>query len=554
MVRETSKPSSTDQPKNKKTSVKTNITKLVKKNPVQKGVKQPSVKSVKSSKSVKSVKLVNDDVSINKDGSTTVSDTVMISSDNALLSTTDTDVSMEVSNPAVSVVATPSRKVNNKPILAKTTGINISPSKVKNIVSNHVLNKDAHAALKEIRSAKQIVTKRMIDGKEVSEETKGSLLSTLSKQTLDYIAYAENVYDTIQKEEYAKSKIALMPEYLKKEYNLAKNAAKDAHDKQVPELYLNNASSTFDVELFNSQYMPNFYDNYVVTKNASDLSDNSDECKRAIEKITKLKNRFSTNSRVFLSAFVECIVKQLALNGTVCCVADNKKIIQLSHVLDTSVAGFKDRFPLYSLIVNLDTFKQAQAHLANPNTSKVVEEVSDDSLNEDSMTDEKVVDSGKKIKPDRDVDVFNLEGVSLETQYQFRYYIAETCRETRFDLSSAEVNSTGKSSSVYNYTSVSKLFKNFCSTLVCEFLMRIGEMLKKEIENRNIKTVNDNIVGTVISHYHIVSGVNETKTLDFIRNVANKYYGYVNDRHQKRKDNKNINVVGDVSSIPTQVE
>jgi hypothetical protein len=84
--------------------------------------------------------------------------------------------------------------------------------------------------------------------------------------------------------------------------------------------------------------------------------------------------------------------------------------------------------------------------------------------------------------------------------------------------------------------------------------MRIGEMLKKEIENRNIKTVNDNIVGTVISHYHIVSGVNETKTLDFIRNVANKYYGYVNDRHQKRKDNKNVNSSGDVSSAPTHVE
>jgi len=541
MVRETLKTSSTDQPKNKKASVKTNITKLVKKPPVQKVVKQPSVKSVKSSKSVKSVKSsksVSADLAMDTEGSTSVSTPVPVS-ETVLALSSDNDVSMEVASTSVSAAATPSRKVNNKPILAKTTGINISPSKVKNIVSNYVLNKDAHAALKEIRSAKQTVTKKIVDGKEVTEENKGNLLSSLSKQTLDYIAYAENVYDTIQKEEYAKAKIALMPDYLKKEYNLAKNAAKDAHDKQVPELYLNNASSTFDVELFNSQYMPNFYDNYVVTKNAAELSDNSDECKRAIEKITKLKNRFSTNSRVFLSAFVECIVKQLALNGTVCCVADNKKIIQLSHVLDTSVAGFKERFPLYPLIVNLDTFKQAQAHLANPNTSKVVEEVSDDSLHEDSMSDEKVVDSGKKLKPDRDVDVFNLEGVSLETQYQFRYYIAETCRETRLDLSSAEVDSAGKSSSVYNHTSVSKLFKNFCSTLVCEFLMRIGEMLKKEIENRNIKTVNDNIVGTVISHYHIVSGVNETKTLDFIRNVANKYYGYVNDRHQKRKDNKN---------------
>ena len=70
-----------------------------------------------------------------------------------------------------------------------------------------------------------------------------------------------------------------------------------------------------------------------------------------------------------------------------------------------------------------------------------------------------------------------------------------------------------KANEVYNYTSVSKVFKNFCSTLVCEFLMRIGAMLKKEIETRGIKTVNDTVISTVISHYHIVSGVGCIETI-----------------------------------------
>lgn len=62
-------------------------------------------------------------------------------------------------------------------------------------------------------------------------------------------------------------------------------------------------------------------------------------------------------------------------------------------------------------------------------------------------------------------------------------------------------------SDVYNYTSVSKLFKNFCSSLIYKFLMRIGSMLEKEINTRGIKTVNYTVIKTVISHYHIVCGV-----------------------------------------------
>ena len=184
---------------------------------------------------------------------------------------------------------------------------------------------------------------------------------------------------------------------------------------------------------------------------------------------------------------------------------NKKKIIQLSHILDTSRDGFEERFPLYPLIVNLDTFKQAKKYLAN--SDEYVKALSGDS----SESTEKVTD------------LFKLEGVSLEKQYQFRYYIAESCRETRMDLVSKETDDNGESTEIYNSTSVSKIFKNFCSTLVCEFLMRIGTMLKKEIETRGIKTVNDTIISAVISHYHTVCGVDEKQTLEFIRTATAKY-------------------------------
>ena len=82
------------------------------------------------------------------------------------------------------------RKINGKPVLAKTTGINISPAKVKNIVSNYVLNKDAYSALTELKDARPRIIARVVDGKEVSEDYKGVPVSSLSQKTLDYIAFA----------------------------------------------------------------------------------------------------------------------------------------------------------------------------------------------------------------------------------------------------------------------------------------------------------------------------------------------------------------------------
>lgn len=442
-----------------------------------------------------------------------------------------------VAKPKVAKVAkvkhVSNRKINGKPVLAKTTGINISPAKVKNIVSNYVLNKDAYSALTELKDARPRIITRVVDGKEVSEDYKGVPVSSLSQKTLDYIAFANKEYDSSQRDEFAKAKISALSDDARKAYNVAKQSARDEHDNQTTDQYLDNSSSTFNVELFNCQYIPSFYDDYTSAKTAADAVDTSDEWKNAIDKVTKLKNRFSTNSRVFLSAFVEYIIKQLALNGTVCCVADKKKIIQLSHILDTTKEGFEKRFPLYPLIVNLDTFKQAQEYINKPPAAKVVAVVPD-TTDADDSSDTPV----KKVKVEKDTDVFTLDGVSLDTQYQFRYYIAESCRETRMDLAKSAVDADGELMTVYNYTSVSKIFKNFCSTLICEFLMRIGNMLAKEIETRGIKTVNDTIIGTVISHYHTVCGVDETETIDFIRTVTTKYYKYVAERQKKRKEVK----------------
>ena len=420
------------------------------------------------------------------------------------------------------------RKINSKPVLAKTTGINISPAKVKNIVSNYVLNKDAYATLTELKNAIPRKITKIVDGKEVVENFKGTPVAQLSQTTLDYIAYANSCYDKIQKEEYAKTKIAKLTEPQRKAYIDARTSAKEKFDKYEKNKFLSDNES-FDSEAFNCGFDPQFYNDYDAQKEVNNSKDTTNEWKKAIDKVTKLKNRFSTNSRVFLSSLVEYLIKQIASNGTVSCIADNKKIIQLSHILDTTKPGFKERFSLYPLIVHLDTFKQAQEYLRKQTTPEVPAKTTS-SDNPDEATPEVV-------KPDKTTDIFNIDGLDFDKQYQFRYYIGESCREIRMDLAEAEPEGD-KDNSVYNYTSVSKIFKNFCSTLVCEFLMRIGQMLEKEIETRGIKTVNDVVISTVISQYHIVCGVDDKQTIDFIRNTTSKYYSYVNDRRTSRKGEK----------------
>lgn len=403
------------------------------------------------------------------------------------------------------------RKINSKPVLAKTTGINISPAKVKNIVSNFVLNKDAYAALKELKDSIPRQITKVVNGKTVTEDFKGVPVAKLSKPTLEYIKHATECYESNLRNEYDKKKVSGMSTADREKYVESRNKSKSEDDE-------------FDLTAFNLSFDKKFYDQYELERKSRETDTSVNEWKKSIDKVTKLKNRFSTNSRVYLSALVEYLIKQLASNGTVCCVADNKKIIQLSHILDTSKEGFEERFPLYPFIVNLDTFKQATKHL--------------NELDAKNLEDSKDSKSSKSNdKTNKNVDLFSIENLSLDKQYQFRYYIGESCREVRMDLAESK---TGEDN-VYNFTSVSKLFKNFCSTLVCEFLIRIGKMLDKEIETRGIKTVNDTVIKTVISQYHIVCGVSEDKTTEFINNTTKKYYEYVGQRQQKRKDLKKTN-------------
>lgn len=377
-------------------------------------------------------------------------------------------------------------------------GINISPAKVKNIISNYVLNKKSYTATVEIKSAMPKKITKTIDGKEVVEEYKGTPVNQLSKETLEYVSYANDNIEQMKHTEFVKNKLSTLTPQQKKEYNKLKNKERDDVESK--------GESTFDIRSFNKKYDPNFYESYkpVIQEN------NVSEWKLTLDHISKLKQRFSTNSRVFVSAFVDCIIKQLVTHSLFNCVADKKKSIRLSHVFDTSKDGFKDRCLIYPLLVNLNVFKQAQKYLSESELKK--------DENDESSKD----------------DIFTVDGLEIDKQYQFRYYISELCKEIKLDLSNKDVDNKAN----YTSLSISKIFKNFCSSLVCELLMNIGRMIVRELETRYIKTVNDAIVSVVISHFHIVCGVDEKHMIDSIKNAIEKYYVFISTQQETRKETK----------------
>ncbi len=434
-------------------------------------------------------------------------------------------VATPVVKPVVKPVATPvvkpeltevkqHRKVNEKPALATKAGINISPAKVKNIVSNFVLNRDAHKALVELKKASpRDLHENSEDSSKVTGKFEGTPINQLSQETQDYIKKATSSYEDNIKDVFAHKFIKSMTKPVKTQYSNELHDAMESHESNFTKEFFDSENTPFDIHAFNESFDSKFYEEYNKDKTTRDADSSTDQWKSAINCVTKLKNRFSTNARVFLSTFAELVVNQLARNGSISCVADKKRIIQLNHGLDTTKDGFSERFSMYPLIANLETFKQAHTY-----------------IEQEKNTEHK---KGEKGTP-RNTDIFKLDWLELSEQYSFRFYIAETCREVRMELAKT-LDDDGKENEVYNYTSVGKIFKNFCSTLVCELLMKLGRMLEKEIETRGIKTVNNTIIGAVISHYHIVCGVDEGPTFDFIRQATAKYYKYIDERHESRK-------------------
>ena len=132
------------------------------------------------------------------------------------------DDSSKVKKLSKGVKLTSTRKINNKPVLSRSMGINISPIMIKNIISNHGLNKKSYNATVEIKNAMPRQLSKTVDGVTTLEEFKGTSIANLSQSTRDHVLFANDMYEKSLLNEYTKNKVANMSVDDKKVYLLEK--------------------------------------------------------------------------------------------------------------------------------------------------------------------------------------------------------------------------------------------------------------------------------------------------------------------------------------------
>lgn len=390
------------------------------------------------------------------------------------------------------------KKINTKPTLSDTQGLNLSIAKVKNIIADHCVNKEITTALKEMKAARVF--------KEEGSKEFTFKLTSLSAETLDFLDLCHADITEANGVAHSKKVVKEMDEDRLAEYNEKKKQAlaEFESNKKVDGLF---TQDKFDLNKFNLEFDSEFYAGMEDDADSWKELKNEELYAHCVSTVTKNKIRFNSESKIFITAFTEYIIKQLVINGTTNCVNEKKKIIKLRHGLEKILPNFT----LFTFVTNTIAYRN---YLAN--------------LNEEASEKETPVD-------DAESDVEKEETGKVP---QFKYYVSELCREVRMQLSNSDEEAEDATLSKYNQTSVSKEFKQFCSDVVIELLHIFGNVLKTEVITRNVKTVNYDIVSALIYNAHIFHNAKADDTIKFIQASYNKHSEYVKERHENRVNGK----------------
>lgn len=398
------------------------------------------------------------------------------------------------------------KKINVKPTLGHLCGLNLSVAKVRNIISNLCINNDTFVALKEMKEHRTITTAGTTEPKQAEEFT--FALKGLSQETLSYLDICTLSINESKGLLFSRKITRDMNKEQTIKYNEAKRIAVTEFQTEQKSGHL---FQKFDFNLteFNTKYNSAFYEKMEDSEVSWKLLKDHELYEYCVNVVNKNKVRFNSESKIFITSFVEYIIKQLVINGTKNCINDKKKIIQPSHALDNPSADFT----MFPFISGSSAYK---TYISGGGMTAESEAMESEAENE--------VESDPEVDHDTDSEV--------DRKLQFKYYISELCRHVRMDLS--EADGTTDIESKFNQTSVSRLFKEFCSDIVIELLQMFGNILKVEVSSRQVKTVNYNIIGALVRNAHIFHSLDVKPTVIFMQEKYNKYNSFLKTRTDKR--------------------
>lgn len=407
------------------------------------------------------------------------------------------------------------KKINVKPTAADSVGLNLSVAKVKTIVSTKCINKEIAIASKEMENAR-VMHDCDGDGVVAAKDKKFTFsLDDLSEKTIEFLEKCQASITEAACLTHSRKFITALttkkPADAKRYNEEKRDAVAEFQKSQKTDQLFKQVN--FDLIAFNQEFDSEFYSKMSGFESTWKTLKNEELYKHCTNLVNKSKVRFNAESKVFLTAFAEYITKQLVINGTKNCINDGKKIIQLHHALNT----ISSEFAMFPFVASTNAYKAflaseaKAAALAAAKKAKVDTESEDEDESEDEAEKEKEVEG--------------------EKEHTFKYYVAEVCRDSRMGLSNNDDTVEDPLLSKFNQTSVSKTFKQFCSDVIIELLQTFGRFLKTEVTTRGVKTVNYEIISSLVHNSHIIHNLDSTDTIQFIQEKYNMYNVYIKERH-----------------------
>ena len=426
------------------------------------------------------------------------------------------------------------KRVHNvKPTNLDDTGIGIGPARVKAVLINVSLNPDEFAARNAILAAenKPKMPKPVKDanGKlqpvEMPPQGEQVPIDKLDAETVKKIKEAEDAHELSLRTSYERTVLDSYKKLNRMEaYTDKRKAYKTEH--------------VFDVMAFNKSFDKHFYqglanyktehDSYIigkefVVKNGKHREPYN-EWTKAAALVNKLTYRLSGNTRNIIACFIDRLVEQLAANALHNSILEKRRILQLQHAIYTT-PGYSERMPLASFVETLHNYKTIIQWLNE------CLEIKDQNKIRKSLEEEPLV---KPVYP------------IAEYMYDFSGYVGEVCRSVR--MACAEASPPAEKER-YLSANVSAELKRFCSDLINETILRIGNSLKLTVDRENVKTISDSMVYYTLEQLHMLTGCNYATTHSVMSKHMDKFNKWKSDRKLERVNKKSAQAAVETDAV-----
>lgn len=392
-----------------------------------------------------------------------------------------------VAQPAEPIAQVPvevkKRSYNTKPTAQDISGIGIAAPRVKYVLVSKCLNPQEIFAKTAIQQA-EFPTK-------VNDQQPPSIpIAHLGEEILSVIREAEAEHES----------------HLRGSYEKAELTKLGAKDQAALNAYYTLLSTTkaslgdkFNLQQFNTQYNPSFYAEFDAFKAKNDpyalgakvsqqalrvtsgQARTHNQWSRANALINKSCIRLSVNTRNILAIFLDKLVEEYAENGMLNCIEQQCSPVHLRHALQKA-----DRVPHDRFVGTFDSYKQALSWMTVVQTTRAAYQ------------------EARRTNPTATHEVPEFPMVSGAKE--FFGYVSEVCRSVKLRLARHAENEAQRNA--FLSMSVTREFRLFCSNIVYEAIMRVGDCLRQLVKWNGTKTINDSLVYHVLQQMHSCVGVN----------------------------------------------